>query len=107
MMTDVDEARPGRQLASNLRELMKQVDIRAGTERERDKASESQASVRDIFARARTAIPTPSIASSSSRVTRPRQASFNSDVSAPSDQLDDDGSTIGGSVIIIIDLANC
>lgn len=99
-MTDVDE-RPGRQLASNLRELMKQVDIRTGadTTRERDAETESQASVRDIFARRRAAIPTPS----TSRLPRPRGLSIDSDVSSaptmytPARRQDDElsDSTVG------------
>ncbi|CAE6356955.1 unnamed protein product [Rhizoctonia solani] len=89
-MTDVEE-RPGRQLATNLRELMKQVDIRTGTdrdtngkERERDNESVASASVRDMFARARTNLPTPA-----SRMTRPRGLSIDSDMLST-----DDASTI-------------
>ncbi|KDN36897.1 hypothetical protein RSAG8_10516, partial [Rhizoctonia solani AG-8 WAC10335] len=88
-MTDVEE-RPARQLATNLRELMKQVDIRTGTdrdtnankERERDNESVASASVRDMFARARTNIP---------RVNRPRGLSIDSDVLSTTDG--DDAST--------------
>ncbi|CAE6438638.1 unnamed protein product [Rhizoctonia solani] len=92
-MADVEE-RPGRQLATNLRELMKQVDIRTGTDRdtnvnmeERDNESVASASVRDIFARARTNIPTPG-----SRITRPRGLSIDSDVLSTNDG--DDASTV-------------
>ncbi|CAE6430995.1 unnamed protein product [Rhizoctonia solani] len=89
-MTDVEE-RPARQLATNLRELMKQVDIRTGTdrdtnankERERDNESVASASVRDMFARARTNIP---------RVNRPRGLSIDSDVLSTTDG--DDASTV-------------
>ncbi|CEL58695.1 GA28568 gene product from transcript GA28568-RA [Rhizoctonia solani AG-1 IB] len=97
-MTDVEE-RPGRQLATNLRELMKQVDIRTGTERdvhesERDRDNESvaSASVRDIFARARTNLPTPS-----SRIMRPRGLSIDSDVLSTNDG--DDASTVDSTPI--------
>ncbi|CAE6400221.1 unnamed protein product [Rhizoctonia solani] len=92
-MTDVEE-RPGRQLATNLRELMKQVDIRTGTdrdtngkERDRDNESVASASVRDMFARARTNLPTPA-----SRLTRPRGLSIDSDVLSTNDG--DDASTV-------------
>ncbi|CAE6487930.1 unnamed protein product [Rhizoctonia solani] len=98
-MTDVEE-RPGRQLATNLRELMKQVDIRTGTdrdtnpnkERERDNESVASASVRDIFARARTNLPTPA-----SRITRPRGLSIDSDVLSTNDG--DDASTVESTPI--------
>ncbi|KAG8685540.1 hypothetical protein FRC11_010438, partial [Ceratobasidium sp. 423] len=96
-MADVEE-RPGRQLATNLRELMKQVDIRTGTDRdtnankERDNESVASASVRDIFARARTNLPTPA-----SRITRPRGLSIDSDVLSTNDG--DDASTVESTPI--------
>ncbi|CAE6440029.1 unnamed protein product [Rhizoctonia solani] len=99
-MADVED-RPGRQLATNLRELMKQVDIRTGTERdvhankeerERDNESVASASVRDIFARARTNIPTPA-----SKITRPRGLSIDSDVLSTNDG--DDASTVESTPI--------
>ncbi|KAF8748204.1 hypothetical protein RHS01_10976 [Rhizoctonia solani] len=99
-MADAEE-RPGRQLATNLRELMKQVDIRTGTERdvggnkgerERDNESVASASVRDIFARARTNIPTPS-----SRINRPRGLSIDSDILSTNDG--DDASTVDSTPV--------
>ncbi|CAE7122908.1 unnamed protein product [Rhizoctonia solani] len=96
-MADVEE-RPGRQLATNLRELMKQVDIRTGTDRDtnvnkdRDNESVASASVRDIFARARTNIPTPA-----SRITRPRGLSIDSEMLSTDDG--DDASTVDSTPI--------
>ncbi|KAJ1300526.1 hypothetical protein OPQ81_005337 [Rhizoctonia solani] len=63
-------------------------------ERERDNESVASASVRDIFARARTNIPTPA-----SRITRPRGLSIDSDVLSTNDGEGDDGSAVESTPI--------
>ncbi|KAG9098109.1 hypothetical protein FRC06_006805 [Ceratobasidium sp. 370] len=130
-MADVDDSRRanGRQLASNLRELLNKVDIKAGAERserfdpdeaevstilESERSQSPQASLRDVFAKARTAIPRVSVSTrasatpSSSRLPHPRRSSIDSDISSTptamftpgrprEDQLgvEDDESTLG------------
>ncbi|QRV96680.1 proteoglycan 4 [Ceratobasidium sp. AG-Ba] len=95
-MTDVDDrpATNGRKLATNLRELLNRVDIKADYDRTRvdeaevstlieseaERSQSPQSSLRDVFAKARTGIPrrgTPS-----SRLPRPRTSSVGSDISA-------------------------
>ncbi|KAG8686763.1 hypothetical protein FRC08_012330, partial [Ceratobasidium sp. 394] len=107
-MADVDDSRRanGRQLASNLRELLNKVDIKAGAERserfdpdeaevstilESERSQSPQASLRDVFAKARTGISRMSVSTrasatpSSSRL--PRRSSIDSDISAPTTML--------------------
>jgi hypothetical protein len=105
-MADLDSRRPtnGRQAASDLRELLNRVDIKAGAERSGDRFDEEeaevstmvesersqspQASLREVFAKARTGIPRVSMSNraststNSSRLPRPRRTSFDSDVSS-------------------------
>ncbi|KAG8737802.1 hypothetical protein FRC10_007788 [Ceratobasidium sp. 414] len=104
-MADVDDSRRanGRQLASNLRELLNKVDIKTGAERserfdldeaevstilESERSQSPQASLRDVFARARTAIPRVSVSTrasatpNSSQLSRPRRSSIDSDISS-------------------------
>ncbi|KAG8779266.1 hypothetical protein FRC12_024495 [Ceratobasidium sp. 428] len=100
-MADVDDSRRatnGRQAASNLRELLNKIDIKAGADRfdpdeaevstilESERSQSPQASLRDVFAKARTGISRASISSLSttpgSRLPRPRRSSIDSDISS-------------------------